>query len=189
MGEPTTPHRTLAELERGLDHVRQAPRELGTVELVVARPAPGQRLVLTSATLDVADGLVGDDWAARGSRLTPDGTAHPDMQLNLVNTRVAHLVAGDEVDRRALFGDQLHLDLDLSEDNVPPGTRLLVGTATLEVTAQPHRGCVKFRDRFGRDALRLVNTELGMALHLRGVNARVVVGGVVLPGDEVHVVR
>lgn len=190
MGDASTiRHLTAEQIEEGLDGVRAAPRDRGTVDLVVARPTTGRRDLRDPGVLDVSDGLVGDDWAERGSRLTDDGSAHPGMQLNVVNTRFARLVAGDDVARRALFGDQLHLDLDLSEDNIPPGTRIEVGDATIEVTAMPHRGCAKFRDRFGRDALRAVNTDAGMALHLRGVNARVVVGGEVRPGDEVRVLR
>ena len=89
-------------------------------------------------------------------------------------------------DRRALAGDQLHLDLDLSLANLPPGTRLALGSAVIEVTAKPHLGCAKFVDRFGRDAMRFVNSPVGRELRLRGLNARVVVAGTVRPGDEVR---
>ena len=128
---------------------------------------------------------MGDTWRTRGSSRTPDGSAHPEMQLNVINARLSSLVAVDP-DRRALAGDQLHLDLDLSQANLPPGTRLALGSAVIEVTGIPHSGCAKFRARFGADALRFVNSPTGRALRLRGLNARVVVAGSVRQGDEVR---
>ena len=129
-------------------------------------------------------GVVGDTWNIRGSKRTEDGSSHPDMQLNVMNSRVVALIAQDP-DRWALAGDQLYVDLDLSEDNLPPGTRLVLGTATIEVTDQPHTGCAKFTRRFGLDAFHWVNTDAGSKLRLRGLNARVVVPGVVRRGDTV----
>jgi hypothetical protein len=177
-------HRTAEELEAGLDHVRAAPAVSGTVELIVSRPALGQREILEVGHLDPSVGLVGDTWDQRASKRTADGSPHPDMQLNLINARMSALLA-DGVDERALAGDQLHVDLDLSEDNVPPGTRLALGTAVIEVTDQPHRGCAKFVERFGKDAMRLVNSPVGRSLHLRGINAKVVQAGSVRSGDRV----
>jgi hypothetical protein len=175
-------HVTLAALEAGLEDIRRSPSDVGVVELIVRRPAEDEREVLDEARLDVSEGLVGDCWRSRGSKRTEDGSAHPDMQLTLMNARVAALVAGDP-DRRRLAGDQLFVDLDLSHDNLPPGTRLEVGSAQIEITDQPHTGCGKFARRFGTDAQRFINSPAGRELNLRGVNARVVVGGVVRPGD------
>jgi MOSC domain-containing protein YiiM len=106
------------------------------------------------------------------------------MALTLMNARFAHLLAG-EADRWALAGDQLYVDLDLSTANLPPGSRLTVGEAVIEITDQPHKGCAKFRRRFGADALRYVNAPEGRRLNLRGVNARVLEGGWVGVGDTV----
>ena len=181
-------HRTSAELDAALDHFRRAPKHVGTVELVVRRPAVDRREVLDEGEPDLTLGLVGDTWIERGSSRTPDGSAHPDMQLNVMSARVVAFLAGDP-ERRALAGDQLYLDLDLSEDNLPAGTELALGTAVIEVTAEPHRGCSKFRDRFGLDALRFVNSPVGRKLRLRGLNARVVVPGTVRPGDKVTKLR
>jgi hypothetical protein len=178
-------HRTTAELEAGLEAVRRAPRDAGVLELVVRRPGVGAREIVAEGTLDPARGLLGDNWESRPSPRTPDGSPHPDMQVNVMGARTAELLAGPR-DRWALAGDQLYVDLDLSEDNVPPGTRLAIGDALLEVTPQPHTGCAKFRDRFGADALKLVNSPEGRRLHLRGINARVVRGGTVRPGNEVR---
>jgi hypothetical protein len=178
-------HVAMAALHSGLDEVRRSPRDEGRVELIVRRPAEGEREVLSEATLDTFDGLVGDSWRARGSKSTDDGSAHPDMQLTLMNARAATLVAGG-ADRWQLAGDQLYVDLDLGYDNLPPGTRLAVGSAVIEVTDQPHRGCKKFATRFGQDAIRFVNSEVGREHNLRGINTRVIAGGVVRPGDAIR---
>ena len=177
-------HLTTAELEAAIHLIRESPTDTGTVELIVRRPAVDEREILAEAELDPAYGVVGDTWNIRGSRRTEDGSSHPDMQLNVMNSRVVTLLAQDP-DRRALAGDQLYLDLDLSEANLPAGTRLALGTATIEVTDQPHTGCAKFTQRFGLDAFRWVNSEAGSKLRLRGLNARVVVPGVVRRGDAV----
>ena len=179
------PHLEMPALEAGLDHIRGAPADVGRVELVVRRPAVGEREVLDEGRLDPAEGLVGDNWKARGSSGTPDGSADPDRQLNVIGARLSTLVAVDP-ERRALAGDQLHLDLDLSQDNLPPGTRLALGSAVIEITPPPHTGCAKFRGRYGADALRFVNSPAGRQLRLRGLCAKVVVAGTVRPGDEVR---
>jgi hypothetical protein len=178
-------HRTTDELEAALHDIRQAPADDGLVDMVVRRPSQGERDVLAEGTLDLAQGLVGDNWQTRGNRHTPDGSADPLMQLNVINSRLSRFVAIDP-ERRALAGDQLHLDLDLSEANLPPGTRLALGSAVIEVTAKPHTGCAKFVERFGREAMRFVNSPTGRQLRLRGLNARVVVAGTVRPGDAVR---
>jgi hypothetical protein len=178
-------HLDTAALEAGLDGVRQSPSDNGTIELIVRRPSVDEREQLAEASLDVAGGLLGDSWQARGSSRTPDGSAHPDMQLNIMNARAALLVA-QSPERRALAGDQLYVDLDLSPTNLPPGTRLALGSAVIEVTDQPHLGCVKFAARFGEDAWRFVNSRVGRELRLRGMNARVVVSGTVRRGDKIH---
>ncbi|HEX7277029.1 MAG TPA: hypothetical protein VF244_06610 [Acidimicrobiales bacterium] len=178
-------HLTRDELAAGLDHIAGSPADVGRVELIVRRPAEGEREVLAEGTLDLENGLVGDTWRVRESKRTDDGSPHPDMQLNVMNARVAALIAADP-DRRALAGDQLYVDLDLSEDNLPPGTRLALGSAVIQVTDQPHRGCAKFSARFGVDALRFVNSEEGRLLRLRGMNTKVVVAGTVRVGDPIE---
>ncbi|NNL67682.1 MAG: MOSC domain-containing protein [Myxococcales bacterium] len=171
-------------LEAGLDEIRRAPAERGRLEMIVRRPEAGTREVLAEGTLDPREGLVGDDWRRRGSRHTPDGSADPQMQLTVMSARAAALVAQAR-ERWPLAGDQLYVDLDLSEANLPPGTRLALGDACIEVTAEPHAGCRKFVERFGLAAMKFVNSEVGRALHLRGVNARVVEPGTVRVGDAV----
>ncbi len=177
-------YRTRAEMEAGLATIRQSPKDIGVLKLIVRRPKTETREVLNEGQLDPADGLVGDNWQARGSNGTPDKSANPEMQLNLMNARVIELLAPDPA-RWALAGDQLFVDLDLSESNVPPGTRLALGTAVIEVTAPPHLGCRKFSARFGEDAMKFVNSPTGRELHLRGINAKVVQPGVIRVGDFV----
>ena len=180
----TPRHLSLAELERGLDEIRRSPADGGALALIVRRPARGERETLETGELDAGVGLVGDNWLARGSSATKDRSAHPDMQLNIMNARAAALVAQDP-GRWALAGDQLYVDLDLSTANLPPGSRLAIGAALVEITAQPHLGCAKFISRFGADAMKFVNSPIGRELHLRGVNAKVVRGGTIRRGDRI----
>lgn len=171
-------------MEAELETIRQSPKDIGVLKLISCRPNTDKREVLEEAQLDPAHGLVGDNWKARGSRNTPDGSANPEMQLNVMNARVIELLAQTK-ERWALAGDQLYVDFDLSEANIPVGTRLAIGAAVIEITAPPHLGCKKFSARFGPDAVKFVNSPEGKELHLRGVNAKVVRAGKVRTGDIV----
>jgi MOSC domain-containing protein YiiM len=177
-------HLTSEALEAGLDEVRQSPRDEGRVELIVCRPAENERDILDEALLDGEQGLHGDTWRAR-THSPADAAERVDRQLTLMNARAAALVAGDP-DRRPLAGDQLYVDLDISIDNLPAGTRLQVGSAVVEVSEKPHTGCKKFAARFGEDALRFVNSPVGKAMRLRGLNARVLTAGTVRAGDVIR---
>ncbi len=178
-------HLTMAELEAGLDEIRQAPKDEGVLRLIVRRPRVDEREVLEEGELHPSEGLVGDSWRFRSSSRTPDGSAHPDMQLNIMNARVIALVAQDQ-DRWQLAGDQLFIDLDLSAENLPAGTQLAIGSAVIQVSPQPHTGCQKFVARFGLDAVKFVNSDVGKELHLRGINAKVVQSGTIRVGDLVR---
>jgi MOSC domain-containing protein YiiM len=180
--------RTIEQLEGEIAGIREAPAEDGVVALIVRRPAVDERDVVEEAVLDVDEGLVGDSWRARGSGASGDRPPDPQAQITVMNARAASAVAG-EIDRWPLAGDQLYVDFDLSVEHLPPGTRVSIGAAELEVSARPHTGCSKFSARFGKDALRFVNTTQGRALRLRGMNARVIRGGVVRVGDAVSISR
>ncbi len=147
---------------------------------MVRRPAAGERETVAEGVLDTVHGLVGDRWSLHSNGTPPS----KDTQLTLMNSRFAALVAGRD-DRWELAGDQLYVDLDLSPANIPPGTRLQVGTALVEVSDAPHTGCGKFIRRFGIDAAKLANSQIGRELNLRGINAMVITGGVVRPGDAI----
>lgn len=177
-------HLTTEELEAGLDEIRRSPKDEGVLELIVRRPLVDAREVLEEGELNLAEGLAGDSWKVRSSSRTADASPHPDMQLNIMNARAVALVAQGR-ERWPLAGDQLYIDMDLSDENLPAGTRLALGTAVIEVTAQPHTGCNKFVSRFGPDAMRFVNSPVGRQLRLRGINAKVVQPGVIRAGQTV----
>ena len=176
---------TSAELGAGLDAVRAAPADDGVLELISRRPAVDEREVLTEVRLDAVDGLEGDTWRVRGSSRTADGGPSPDSQLTVVNARASAAIAGDR-DRWPLAGDQLYVDLDISVTNLPPGSRVQIGSAVIEFSESPHTGCAKFQSRYGNDSLRFVNSPVGRELRLRGANCRVVVPGVVRVGDTIR---
>jgi MOSC domain-containing protein YiiM len=176
---------SMDELEKGLDLIRQSPRDAGVLAMIVRRPEKGQREVLDEGALNSAEGLVGDNWRLRPIPVAKDDPAYADNQVTVMNARLIDLVAQTK-ERWPLAGDQLYVDLDLSEDNLPPGTRLAVGAAVIEVTALPHTGCKLFLARFGLDALTFVNSTTGKPLRLRGLNAKVVQPGVIRTGNVVR---
>ena len=178
--------RTFDELQAMTDDIRNAPSDTGLVALIVRRPAVDEREIVNEARLDVAEGLVGDTWQVRGNPHTQDGSADPHAQLTVMNARAAAAVAGD-VSRWPLAGDQIYVDFDISIEHLPPGTRLSIGDAEIDVSEKPHTGCAKFSGRFGRDALRFVNTPEGRRLRLRGMNARITKSGTVRVGDPISV--
>ena len=178
-------HLTKSELDAGLELIRCSPRNAGVLKLIVRRPQIEERQVLEQGDLDMAEGLVGDNWSGRGSSRTEDGSAHPGMQLTLMNARVIDLLA-QEMRNWPLAGDQLYVDMDLSTDSLPPGTQFAIGSAVVEVSAQPHTGCDKFVARFGLDAAKWVNSAVGRELCLRGINARVIRSGVIRTNDTAN---
>ncbi len=177
-------HLAMETLTARLDDIHQSPKATGVLELIVRRPQTETREVLDVGELDLIEGLVGDNWQQRGNSQTADGSAHPDMQLTVTNARLMALVA-QEKQHWPIAGDQLYIDFDLSVDNVPPGTRLSLGAAVIQITEPPHTGCKKFAARFGLDALKFISSPVGKQLQLRGVNAKVIRPGAIRVGDAV----
>lgn len=175
-------HQPIETLEAGLDHIRQSPKDQGLLELIIRRPQTGEREALEEGQLDLIQGLAGDDWIKRHSKRTVDGTPHPDMQITIMNTRLMQVMT-QEKSEWGLAGDQLYIDLDLSMANLPTGTKLAIGEAQIEITNQPHTGCVKFSNRFGLDALKFISSPAGSDLRLRGIYAKVIKSGVIRIGD------
>lgn len=175
-------HLTPEELEAGLDHIRRSPKDEGVLELIVRRQAVNAREVVEQAQLDLVQGLIGDTWNRRRSTSTPDGSPNIEMQITVINSRLAALVSREK-ERWPLAGDQLYIDIDLSAENLPAGARLAVGSAVIEVTPPPHLGCQKFVARFGKEAMKFVNSPLGRELRLRGIHARVIEPGQIRTGD------
>jgi MOSC domain-containing protein YiiM len=178
-------HFTISELEAGIDRIIDAPSDSGVLAQIVRRPAEDEREVLETGQLTLADGLVGDRWKMQAAPTTVDGVRDPENQITVMSAQAVSLIAGDQ-ERWQLAGDQLYVDFDISQDNLPAGTRLSIGEAVIEVSATPHTGCQKFSRRFGVDALRFVNSEAGRKLRLRGLNVRVVVPGTIRRGDPVR---
>lgn len=178
-------HVSITELETGMDHIRQSPKDDGVLKMIVRRPAVDEREVIHEGQLNTTEGLEGDTWKTRGSSHTIDGSANTEAQVTVMNVRLIALLAPDE-ERWSLAGDQLYVDMDLSEDNIPPGTRLSIGAAILEVSAQPHSGCKKFSSRFGVEAMKFVNSPEGKRLHLRGINTKVIQSGEIRVGDMIR---
>jgi hypothetical protein len=176
---------SMTELESGMDHIRQSPKDNGILKMIVRRPNVDEREVINEGELNTVEGLVGDTWKSRGSSHTVDSSPNVNAQITIMNVRSIALLAQDE-ERWSLAGDQLYIDMDLSDDNISPGTQLTIGSAIIEVSAQPHSGCKKFSSRFGVEAMKFVNSPEGKRLHLRGINTKVIQAGTIRVGDAVR---
>src|SRR5688572_16645378 len=171
-------HRALLDLETRLRALPAADQDAGFVALIVYRRPDGVRETPQRVRLSPEEGVPGDGWARRPPR-------DPEAQLAVMRRDVAELIANGQP--LTLFGDNLFVDLDLSAGNLPTGTRLRVGRALVEVTPKPHDGCIKFKGRFGGDALRFVQQKPTRDQNLRGIYWRVAEPGELCVGDPIEV--
>jgi len=177
-------HLSMDELTAGLSQILESPKSTGQLKAIVVRPETDARRSLESCELSPEGGVHGDNWALGCWKSLPDGRPHPDLQVTIMNARAIELIAGSP-DRWELAGDNLYVDMNLSDENLPPGQRLQIGTVVLEITTQAHNGCKKFANRFGTDAVKFVNSPEGKKFHLRGIYAKIIEAGVVTVGDEI----
>ena len=177
-------YKDLDTLQKGLEHIKQSPSDQGVLKLIVARPEEDQRVEKEEAALDITRGLIGDNWENRGSSKTEDGGPLLDAQLTLMNTRVLEVIC-EQISDWKMAGDQLYGDIDLSKQNMPPGTKITIGDAELEVTPEPHTGCEKFSARFGIDALKFISNPEGRSNQMRGIYLKVLKGGTIRKGDSI----
>lgn len=178
-------HLELAELVAGVPEIAKSPTDNGVLRAIVVRPRANQRLELTSCRISAAGGLEGDNWASGCWKTTASGTPHPDVQICIMNARAIDLIAAGVRTNWAPAGDSFFVDLDLSVQNLRAGQQLAIGTAIIEITAEPHNGCTKFTKRYGRNATIFVNHKDHRHMRLRGVYARVVTDGMVTAGDAI----
>lgn len=179
---------TTEQIEAGLSHILASPQDQGTLEAIVIRPEENERELRKLVYLTPECGVEGDRWATSSSLRLADGRPDPRVQVSLMNFRILRMIAGDE-DRMCLAGDNLIVDLDLREANVPVGQKLAIGEAVVQVTEVPHTGCKKFANRYGEDATRFINAAERKSLHLRGLYARVLQAGTVQVGDVIRKVE
>ena len=177
-GDPSR-HLSAGAIERAAAALSPAPRDRGRLEAIIRRLPDGSREMLQTSALSVEEGVPGDDWHLRPPR-------EQDAQLAVMQFDLARLIAGEQ--SILLFGDQLFVDLDLSGDALPTDSLIQVGTARVRVTPKPHNGCMKFKERFGLDALKFVSDPTKRSLNRRGVYWRVVEAGHVNVGDAVEVI-
>ena len=182
-------HLTAEDIEAHLDYVMDAPADRGRLEAIVVRPASDQRALREAVYLSPEGGLEGDRWAATAAQSVPgDGKDPRAQQVSLMNARLLRLIAADD-ERMALAGDNLIVDLDLSQANLPAGQKLAIGEVVIQISDQPHTGCGKFAQRFGPDAVRFINAAERKPLRLRGVYARVLEAGTIHTGDAIHKIQ
>ena len=182
----TVQYLTTVELEQRLPEVLESPRDGGLLEKIVVRPASDERRTPSTVRLTVDGGVEGDRWVTDSYYRLPDGRSDPCCQVSLINARFLRQIAGSE-DAMCLAGDNLVVDLDLSAENLPAGTRLAIGaSAVIEITDKPHTGCSSLARRYGDDVRQFMNNARGKSLHLRGRYARVIAEGTIAVGDVVQ---
>ena len=173
----TIRHLLSDQIDAKINQLAESPKDRGVLEYIVLRLPEERRETPQEAAVHPESGLHGDRW---GQARSPNLGA----QISMMNSRFLRVIAGGE-ERMPLSGDNLLVDLDLSDENLPSGTRLKIGTAVFEVTDIPHTGCAKFQRRYGVDALEVVNSETYKARRLRGLFTRAIQPGKIRVGDSI----
>lgn len=176
-------HLSTEQITERVSNLPAAPTDRGVVASLVIRPETDAREVVSTLHVVPGEGIVGDNYLARGDEESRDGKAHPEAQICVMNVSVLDVLADGDTTKWELAGDQILADFDLSTDNLPAGTRFSIGTATFEVANKPHNGCAKFAQRFGIDASRFANSD--KVQRYRGINVMVITEGDVNVGDTI----
>ena len=176
-------HLTTEQLTERMAGLAAMPTDNGSVAALVLRPETDAREIVDSLHVVPGQGIVGDNYVARGSSRTPDGKAHPEAKICMMNWGILGTLCDGDDALWPMAGDQLLVDFDISTDNIPAGTRMSIGSAVLEVSNKPHNGCAKFAERFGMDAARWVNSDA--VQRYRGINVMVVTEGDIAVGDTI----
>lgn len=179
-------HLSTAEIEQGMAEVLASPTDEGQLTAIFVRPAANERQSLDEAELSQQTGIVGDRWVDDHWQQLPDGSSDPDTQVSIMNSRILSQIAGGSHDAMGLAGDNLIVDFDLSEANLPVGSELQIGEVVIRISEQPHTGCRKFVERYGKAAQEFINGDVGKQHHLRGVLGMIVVDGKIQVGDQVR---
>jgi MOSC domain-containing protein YiiM len=181
-------HRSIEDLEHGLEKIKNSPADNGMLYMIVVRPAKRERAVPWYCKVSPDFGVESDHWAQGSWKVLPDGKPDPAVQVTIMNSRCLDLIATSK-DRWTLAGDNLIVDIDLSTSNLKAGQRVEIGSAILEISNVPHTGCMKFRDRFGVEALKFVSTKEAKELRLRGAFARIIKAGEIRIGDRMRKIQ
>ena len=176
-------HRSIADLENGLENIKKSPADNGMLYMIVVRTSKRERAVPWYCKLSPAFGVEGDHWSQGAWKSLPEGIPDPMVQVTIMNSRCLDLIATSK-ERWPLAGDNLIVDMDISTANLKPGQKVSIGSAVLEISDIPHTGCMKFRDRFGVEALKFVSSKEARELRLRGLFARVIKEGEISIGDR-----
>ncbi len=171
-------HLPMIELDERLSALPAPPKDVGKLSLIVRRRPDGVRETPERVQLSPGEGIPGDGWSRRPPR-------EDVAELAVMRSDVAALISNGQ--DLTVCGDNLFVDLDISAGSLAIGARLRVGDAEVEVTPKPHNGCMKFKQRFGQDALTFVNRPSTRDQNLRGIYWKVVVAGEVSVGARIEV--
>ena len=136
-----------------------------------------EKLSLTSE-----HGVQGCRWSHMPWLKKEDGSGDPSIQVSILKKRVLDLVykpGGDTIHP----GDTFIVDMDLSHENLPIGAILQSGSVQLRVGGHWNNACVKWKVRYGVDALNWVREDENIKYRLRGVLCEIIKDGIITNGE------